>query len=170
MCMWRQMSKYFKWAVCNQSIAPSQFRPTETHFMRIILYHVLCWLPALWNQIGICQRIPELAGLPLVQVNAEPVKSFMTCLVLMVWGGISKKGCTDLYRLGNDTLTAIRYLVGCVNRLYTGAVGPGLLWSTEISGLMGWKYPRIYRRIEELRPFNGPRDVNSVEHLWDVTF
>lgn len=27
----------------------------------------------------------------------------------MVWGGILMEGRTDLYRLGNNTLTAIRY-------------------------------------------------------------
>ncbi|KAI4878552.1 hypothetical protein NFI96_016749, partial [Prochilodus magdalenae] len=49
---------------------------------------------------------------------------------VMVWGGISLEGCTDLYRLDNDTLTAIRYqdeILGPVVRPYAGAVGPGFL-------------------------------------------
>ncbi|KAK3539034.1 hypothetical protein QTP86_023626 [Hemibagrus guttatus] len=49
---------------------------------------------------------------------------------VMVWGGISIEGCTDLYRLDNGTLTAIRYrdeIPGPIVRPYTGAVGPGFL-------------------------------------------
>ncbi|KAI4884203.1 hypothetical protein NFI96_002688 [Prochilodus magdalenae] len=49
---------------------------------------------------------------------------------VMVWGGISLEGCTDLYRPDNGTLTAIRHrdeILGPVVRPYTGAVGPGFL-------------------------------------------
>lgn len=45
-------------------------------------------------------------------------------------GGISLEGCTDLYRLDNGTLMAIRYwneIFGPIVRIYTGAVGPGYL-------------------------------------------
>ncbi|KAI4876329.1 hypothetical protein NFI96_002698 [Prochilodus magdalenae] len=48
----------------------------------------------------------------------------------MVSGGISLEGRTDLYRLDNGTLTAIRYqdkILGPVVRPYAGAVGPGFL-------------------------------------------
>ncbi|KAK3519321.1 hypothetical protein QTP70_024525, partial [Hemibagrus guttatus] len=58
----------------------------------------------------------------------------MTGLVVgqsvMVWGGISMEGRTDLYRLDNGTLTAIRYrheILGPIVRTYAGAVGPGFL-------------------------------------------
>ncbi|KAI4888574.1 hypothetical protein NFI96_004052 [Prochilodus magdalenae] len=49
---------------------------------------------------------------------------------VMVWGGISLEGHTDLYRLDHGTLTAIRYqdeILGPVVRPYAGAVGPGFL-------------------------------------------
>ncbi|KAI4877092.1 hypothetical protein NFI96_006680 [Prochilodus magdalenae] len=49
---------------------------------------------------------------------------------VMVWGGISLEGRTDLYRLDNGTLTAIRYqdeILRPVVRPYAGAVGPGFL-------------------------------------------
>ncbi|MCJ8738611.1 hypothetical protein PDJAM_G00037760 [Pangasius djambal] len=49
---------------------------------------------------------------------------------VMVWGGISMEGRTDLYRLDNGTLTAIRYrdeILGPIVRPYAGAVGPGFL-------------------------------------------
>ncbi|KAI4884602.1 hypothetical protein NFI96_034565 [Prochilodus magdalenae] len=46
---------------------------------------------------------------------------------VMVWGGISLEGHTDLYRLGNGTLTAIGYrdkILRPIVRPYIGAVGP----------------------------------------------
>ncbi|KAI4886029.1 hypothetical protein NFI96_024196, partial [Prochilodus magdalenae] len=49
---------------------------------------------------------------------------------VMVWGGISLEGSTDLYRLDNGTLTAIRYqdkILGPVVRPSAGAVAPGIL-------------------------------------------
>lgn len=49
---------------------------------------------------------------------------------VMVWGGISMEGRTDLYRLDNGTPTAIRYrdeILGPIVRPYAGAVGPGFL-------------------------------------------
>ncbi|KAK3537153.1 hypothetical protein QTP70_002658 [Hemibagrus guttatus] len=49
---------------------------------------------------------------------------------MMVWGGISMEGRTDLYRLDNGTLTAIRYrdeILGPIVRPYAGAEGPGFL-------------------------------------------
>ncbi|KAI4874147.1 hypothetical protein NFI96_015663, partial [Prochilodus magdalenae] len=50
--------------------------------------------------------------------------------LVMVWGGISLEGRTDLYRPDNGTLTAIRYqdeILGPLVRPYTGVVGPGFL-------------------------------------------
>ncbi len=49
---------------------------------------------------------------------------------VMVWGGISMEGRTDLYRLDSGTLTAIRYrddILGHIVRPYAGAVCPGFL-------------------------------------------
>ncbi|KAI4891335.1 hypothetical protein NFI96_008906, partial [Prochilodus magdalenae] len=58
---------------------------------------------------------------------------------VMVWGGISLEGRTDLYRLDHGTLTAIRYqdeILGPVVGPYAGAVGPGSSWCTAMPGLM----------------------------------
>ncbi|KAI4902724.1 hypothetical protein NFI96_031916, partial [Prochilodus magdalenae] len=47
-----------------------------------------------------------------------------------VWGGMLLEGLTDLHRLDNGTLTAIRHrdeILGPVVRPYAGAVGPGFL-------------------------------------------
>ncbi len=58
------------------------------------------------------------------------------------------EGRTDLYRLDNGTLTAIRYrdeILGPIVRPYAGAVG--LMWR-ECAG-SSW-------RMKELTPLNGP--------------
>ena len=49
---------------------------------------------------------------------------------VMVWGGMSMEGRSDLYRLENGSLTAIRYrdeILEPMVRPYAGAVGPGFL-------------------------------------------
>ncbi|KAJ8332478.1 hypothetical protein SKAU_G00422670 [Synaphobranchus kaupii] len=49
---------------------------------------------------------------------------------VMVWGGISLEGRTNLHMLANGTLTAVRYrdeILRPIVRPYAGAVGPGFL-------------------------------------------
>ncbi|KAJ8348305.1 hypothetical protein SKAU_G00268940 [Synaphobranchus kaupii] len=49
---------------------------------------------------------------------------------VMVWGGISLEGRTNLHVLANGTLTAVRYrdeILRPIVRPYAGAVGPGFL-------------------------------------------
>ncbi|KAJ8395660.1 hypothetical protein AAFF_G00028970 [Aldrovandia affinis] len=49
---------------------------------------------------------------------------------VIVWGGISLEGRTNLHVLANGTLTAVRYrdeILRLILRPYTGAVGPGFL-------------------------------------------
>ena len=59
-----------------------------------------------------------------------PVALFSMTGLVMVRAGISMKGHTALYRLDNDTLTAIRYwneILGPFVRSFAGALGPGFL-------------------------------------------
>ena len=49
---------------------------------------------------------------------------------VMVWGGISYDGSTDLYVIRNGSLTGIRYcdeILAPIVRLYTGAIGDDLI-------------------------------------------
>ncbi len=81
---------------------------------------------------------------------------------VVVWGGISMEGRTDLYRLDNGTLTAIRYwdeILGPIVRPYAGAVGPGFLLvhdKSTMPGLMWREYAGSSWRMKELIPLNGP--------------
>ncbi len=69
---------------------------------------------------------------------------------VMVWGGISMEGHTDVYRLNNGTLIAIRYQ----DEILGPIVRPS--WCTTMPGLMWREYAGISWRIKELIPLNGP--------------
>lgn len=114
------------------------------------------YIPAQCSSLGICQKMPELSGLPLVprylrgweqmwhcaRDSCEKVwRCHGECYAVsniiqhdcfgsgseMVWGWISMEGCTEIHVLGNIVLTA--NLRGHV-RFYSGAV------ETRFSGLL----------------------------------
>ncbi|KAI4902048.1 hypothetical protein NFI96_033099 [Prochilodus magdalenae] len=95
---------------------------------------------------------------------------------VMVWGGIFLEGRTDLYRLYNGTLTAIRYqdeILGLVVRPYAGAVGPGFLL---VHNNARPHVARVCRQFLENKGIDtigwptGSPNLNPIELLWDIMF
>ena len=93
---------------------------------------------------------------------------------LMVWGGISVQGKTDLHLFRNGTLTAVRYrdeILDPVVRPYAGAIGPEFILMDDNARPHRARVVDQYLEEESIERMEWPArspDVNPIEHVWDM--
>ena len=92
----------------------------------------------------------------------------------MVWAGIGVNGKTDLYIIGNGTLTALRYCNEILDQFvgpYAGAIGPEFILMDDNARPHRALVTNAYLVHETIVCMDWPArspDLNLIEHAWHI--
>jgi transposase len=92
---------------------------------------------------------------------------------VMVWGGISLDGSTDLYVIRNGSLNAVRYrdeILDPIVRPFAGAIGDDFILMDDNARPHRARIVNDYLARESIVRMDWPAyspDLNPIEHAWD---
>ena len=93
---------------------------------------------------------------------------------MLVWGGISFDGSTDLYVVANGALTGVHYRDEILHefvRQYAGAVGQDFLLMDDNARPHRARVVTEYLEQEGIERMDWSArspDINPIEHVWDI--
>ena len=116
-----------------------------------------------------------------IRVWRQKNERFRDCCILehdrfggpsvLVWGGISYDGSTDLYTIQNAALTGVRYRDEILHEFvwpYAGAVVEDFVLMDDNARPHRAHVVTEYLEREGIERMDWPARINPIEHVWDI--